>query len=89
MICKECPHKREYRKYGNSTKEVMCKHPDRDYIHRYFIIHNIRKFEGFIGYVNSKGIFPIKKSPAWCPLKQKGGVTDTNVGSKTEKGGEV
>ena len=73
MICKECPHKKEYRRKYNTTKGAMCEHPDKGYIRMYFKVHNIRKHEGFIGYVNSKGVFPIKKSPAWCPLKQKGG----------------
>lgn len=70
MICKECPHKREYRRGGNTTKEVMCRHPDTDYIRSYFEEHHIRKYEGFLGYVNSKGVFPVKKSPKWCPLKR-------------------
>ena len=73
MICKECPHKKEYQRFGNTTKVVMCEHLDKKYIRMYFKTHGIRKFEGFIGFVNSKGVFPIKKSPAWCPLKQKGG----------------
>lgn len=71
MNCKECPHKKEFRKGGNTTKEVMCRHPDRDYIVNYFREHRIRKFEGFLGYVNSKGEFPIKTSPKWCPLKKE------------------
>lgn len=73
IVCKECPYKKEYRRNFNTTKEVMCDHPDREYIHNYFEEHNIRKFERFIGFVNSKGEFPVKKSPKWCPLKQKGG----------------
>lgn len=70
MICKECPHKKEFQKGFNTTKEVMCKHPDKDYIHKYFVEHGILKFEGFLGFVNSKGVFPIKTSPKWCPLKR-------------------
>lgn len=70
MICKECPYKREYQKGYNTTKEVMCRHPDTDYIHSYFEEHRIRKFEGFIGFVNSNGDFPIKTAPKWCPLKR-------------------
>lgn len=66
--CEECQYKEEYRKFGNSRSEVMCRHPDGKYIYQYFKEHGIRKYEGFIGYVNSKGIFPIKKAPAWCPL---------------------
>ena len=75
MICKECPYAKVYRKYGNTTASVMCSHPDHDYIHNYFKEHNISKYEGFIGFINSKGIFPVKKSPAWCPFKaeKKGG----------------
>lgn len=74
MNCKECPYKKEWRKLGNSTAEVMCRHPDSKYIREYFEKHNIRKSEGFLGYINSKGVFPVKKSPKWCPLKrEKGG----------------
>lgn len=76
MICKECPFQKQYRRHFNSTREVMCEHPDKEYIRKYFKEHNIRKYEGFIGFVNSKGVFPIKKSPAWCPLKRKGGERD-------------
>ena len=73
MICKYCPHKIEYRKGANITKEVLCGHPNREYIHQFFIEHNIRKHEGFIGFINSEGKFPVKKCPKWCPLKKGGG----------------
>ena len=74
MICKDCPYKQEFRRNGNSTKEVMCRHPDYEYIHEYFETHQIRKYYGFLGFINSKGDFPVKKSPKWCPLKkEKGG----------------
>lgn len=76
MICNDCPYKEIYRKYGNSTKEVMCQHPDKEYVRKYYKEHDIRKFEGFIGFINSKGVFPIKGSPKWCPLKQRGGDND-------------
>ena len=72
MICKDCPYKKEYRRNFNSTKGVMCVHPDKEYIRKYFKDRNIKKYQGFIGFINSKGIFPVKKSPMWCPLKQKG-----------------
>ena len=74
MICKECPYKKEYQRYGNTTKTVMCEHPDKEYIRQYFREHKIHKYEGCLGFVNSKGVIPIKKSPKWCPLKRdKGG----------------
>lgn len=72
MICKNCPHKKEYRRKANIAKEVLCNHPDREYIHHFFIEHNIRKYEGFVGFINSRGDFPIKKCPKWCPLKKGG-----------------
>lgn len=71
MICKECPHRREINRFGNTTSEVWCKHPDYDFIYKYFKEHNISKAVGFIGFVNSKGVFPIKKSPKWCPFKKE------------------
>lgn len=43
MICKECPYKKEYRRCGNGTAEVMCGHPDSKYIREYFKKHNIKK----------------------------------------------
>jgi hypothetical protein len=73
MICKDCPYKREYGKIGNITKWVRCGHSDQEYIRAYFETHNISKAIGFIGYINGKGVFPVKKSPKWCPLKWKGG----------------
>ena len=73
FICKECPHKVEFRSYGNKTKEVFCEHHDKEYINEYFKQHGISKFPSFLGYVNSKGDFPVKKSPKWCPLKKEGG----------------
>lgn len=36
MICKDCPHKIECRKGTNITKEVLCGHPNREYIHQFF-----------------------------------------------------
>lgn len=72
-ICKVCPYKREIHLSGNSTKQVYCEYPDKDYIRQFFKKHGISKMEGFLGFINSKGDFPIKKSPKWCPLKQKEG----------------
>ena len=71
--CKECPYKRVFRRHGNCTAEVNCEHPDKKYIVEYFEQHEISKFPTFLGYINSKGVFPVKKSPKWCPLKKKGG----------------
>jgi hypothetical protein len=73
FICKECPHKVEFQSYGNRTKNVYCEHPDKKYISEYFEQHGISKYPTFLGYINTKGIFPVKKSPKWCPLKKKGG----------------
>lgn len=71
MKCKECKHCNLYQRRGNTTKEVTCEHPNWQYIDNYFKTHGIRKFVGLIGFVNSKGVFPIKTSPAWCPLKEE------------------
>jgi len=71
MICIECSFKREYRRGGNLTRSVICEHPNKEYIYNYFKQNNIHKMEGFLGFVNSKGVFPIKKCPKWCPLKER------------------
>lgn len=71
--CEDCPYKQELRSYGNRTKNVYCNHPNRKYIEEYFREHRISKYPTFLGYVNTKGVFPVKKSPKWCPLKIKGG----------------
>lgn len=84
MICKECPYKREYRRYGNTTADVWCKHPDNDFIVEYFKKHHISKAFGFIGFVNSKGVFPIKKSPKWCPLKKETAAVKIATTTETE-----
>lgn len=68
MTCKECPHKKILTKYGNTTSSVYCEHPDQEYIVQYFDTHRISKMPGFIGFINSKREFPIKKYPKWCPL---------------------
>ena len=70
MICKDCPHKKEYHRGTNTTKGVYCEHPNSEYIRKFFTEHNIRKYEGFLGFINSNGDFPIKKCPKWCPLKK-------------------
>lgn len=74
--CEDCPHKQALGRYGNKTKEVFCNHPDRGYIQTYFEQHNISKFPTFLGYINAKGVFPVKQSPKWCPLKKEGGESD-------------
>lgn len=75
MICKECPYKKEFQRYGNATSAVSCEHPNKEHINQYFKEHGIQKMQGFLGFTNCKGDFPIKKSPKWCPLKiaEKGG----------------
>lgn len=70
MICKECQHKKVIRRFGNTTAEVYCEHPNKQYINVYFRENRIRKMQGFIGFVNSQGVFPLKKAPKWCPLKE-------------------
>ena len=69
MTCKDCQHKKVIRRFGNTTAEVYCEHPDKQYIRDYYAENRINRAEGFIGFINSKGDFPIKKSPKWCPLK--------------------
>ena len=71
MICKECSYKREFRRVGNRTVSVTCEHPNKEYIRNYFKQNDIHKMEGFLGFIDSKGNFPIKKSPKWCPLKER------------------
>jgi len=71
MICKDCPHKQVLRSGNNATHSVFCNHPNQQYINKYFKEHGIHKMQGFLGFINSRGDFQIKKSPAWCPLKQK------------------
>lgn len=83
MICKECPHKKVLQRFPNTTKDVWCCHQDQEYVRLYFKEHKIRKAEGFIGFVNSKGDFPIKKSPKWCPLKKEKEGTNDAVGVET------
>ena len=73
LRCEDCPHKQVLGRYGNKTKEVFCNHPNGKYIDAYFKQHNISKYPSFLGYINAKGDFPVKKSPKWCPLKMKGG----------------
>lgn len=72
MNCKNCKHMKAYRKFGNATQIAFCEHPDKEYIRTYFKEHRIRKYEGYLGFINSKGVFPIKTSPKWCPLKKGG-----------------
>lgn len=73
LMCEDCPHKQLLHKYGNKTKEVYCNHPDKRHIIAYFEQNKIKKFPSFIGFINAKGDFPVKKAPKWCPLRSKGG----------------
>jgi len=75
MNCKDCPHKQIQHRLGNTTKNVFCKHTDQRYIIEYFDKHRLKKAYGFIGYINSKGDFPVKKAPKWCPLLAEKGVS--------------
>ena len=69
--CSECEYCREYRKIGNTRSSFTCGHPDGEYIRKYFQEHRISKMEGFIGYGKSfSEEFPIKTSPAWCPMRK-------------------
>lgn len=69
MICKECQYKKAIKRFGNTTTQVFCDHPEKQYIRKCFQENHINKAEGFLGFINSKGEFPIKKAPKWCPLK--------------------
>lgn len=73
MNCKDCPHKVTYHKGFNTTREVFCDHPNQDYIREYLKEHRMFRMTGFIGFIDSKGKFPLKTAPKWCPLKDKGG----------------
>lgn len=39
-------------------------------INKYFNEHKIAKMPGFIGYTK-RDVFPIKRTPKWCPLINK------------------
>lgn len=69
MNCKDCRYKRESQRFGNRTKSVTCENPNKEYIRDYFEKNRISKMEGFLGFIDTKGNFPVKKSPKWCPLK--------------------
>lgn len=88
MNCKDCPHKKVYRKYGNKTASVYCEHPCQEHIIKYFNECRIQKMAGFIGFVNSKGEFPIKKSPKWCPLRKEGATECKHKANQKAKKGE-
>ena len=45
--------------------QVSCR-ADNDSIYEYWKTHKIKKALGFIGFMKN-GIFPIKKTPKWCP----------------------
>ena len=66
--CETCPYVKKIRRFGRCDY-VFCEHPKRDYITNYFREHRIAKAVGFLGYVSLKGVFPVKRSPSWCPLK--------------------
>ena len=55
---------------GKQT-QISCK-GDRDIIYQYWQEHKIKKDFGFIGFMK-EGVFPIKKTPKWCPkaIKEK------------------
>ena len=72
MNCKECQWKKAYRKGYNATQTVFCEHPNKEHIEKYFKDNCIHKMLAFIGFIDSKGEFPIKTAPKWCPLKVKG-----------------
>lgn len=59
--CYECEH---CKRLG---KKVFCGHPNTAYIDEYFRSRRMTKMPGFLGF-SYKG-FPVKTSPAWCPLK--------------------
>ena len=51
----------------------MCKHPNSDYIEKYYKDHNIIKALGFICWGTDPynwNMPKIKTSPKWCPRKE-------------------
>ena len=71
--CKTCKYKREYFSPNSRLpmRHVWCD-ADYTYIHEYFVAHKIKKIEGYIGIYNiNKEEFPLKKTPKWCPLKER------------------
>lgn len=70
--CSECEHCKSFRPYGNSRANFECKHPDKEYISKYFKRKKITKMEGFLGFgVAWSDEVPLKTSPAWCPRKRQ------------------
>lgn len=51
-------------------KGFHCKHPNEEYMERYFKENKIRKMVGFIGFGESFADVPKNKTtPKWCPKK--------------------
>ena len=66
--CVGCAYCKKYKTNGfGSRYEVHCKTDNQDFINNYFSKHKIQKMPGFIGFEN-RGVFPIKRTPKWCPL---------------------
>lgn len=69
--CSECEYCSKSRYPRNTRSEFTCKHPDSEYIWKYYREHNIRKMEGFLGFGKPyNDEIPVKTSPGWCPRKK-------------------
>ncbi len=81
--CSECEFCEEFRSYRRDTSDFRCKHPDQDYIYRYFMERRMVKSHGYLGtgkrYSHE---VPVKTSPAWCPRKKAPEKGDSLHGAK-------
>ena len=81
--CSECEFCEEFRSYRRDTSDFRCKHPDQDYIYRYFMERRMVKSHGYLGtgkrYSHE---VPVKTSPAWCPRKKAPEKGDSLHGTK-------
>ena len=72
MNCYKCRHMKKIHRFQNLRMECLCKHPNQEYIKKYYETHDIRRYLGFICYTDIKTDEPTTKtSPRWCPLKEK------------------
>ena len=72
--CRNCEHLKSYApNNGGIRYRFFCNHKNQRYIHEYFAAHKISKMPAFICF--GGGLYgdepTIKRSPAWCPLKNK------------------
>ena len=79
--CSNCKHYRT--NWRSSRTEVFCRAENQEYINKYFTEHKIKKMPGFIGYAN-RDVFPVKRTPKWCPLNDKNYVMPAAINPMNE-----